>query len=650
MSCCGGADINNESAAATSSASSKYGEPKQFDPDFHGVHKSRSCTDVICCIIFVVFLLGMIVCSIFGYARGNPVKLVYPTDSFGNLCGQGQFTDKKFLFFFDILKCAQTGAAVISLGCPTPQVCVHSCPTDYWSFVQTEVMENAARAQLTAERDKMICKYNVDPQSASKSVYQYVKDEDCAAYYVKSTPVVNRCIPSIFLDITSWSANIVYEYKGSNYTVTDARSRRFLALFYDVKEFVELVYKDILNVWWLILVGTVVAAGLCMLWLVLLRWVAGPVVWLTIALVFGLLIFGSYYSYSEYYKLKKMNATSEFGLSPAFAMNFRYYLSLKKTWLAFGCLTATIIAILLLLFLFLVKRICIAIELIKEASRYIIPMQIFMLFMLLWVLNFIVALGQTTLAGAFSSYYWAWEKPKDIPLFPVLASLHRALRYHLGSLAFGSLIIAVVQLVRVVLEYLEYKLKDAENKVAKFLIRCLKCCFWCLEKFLKFLNKNAYIMIAIHGRNFCLSAKDAFMLIMRNIVRVTVLDKLTDFLLFLSKALVTGAVFTLAFLWFKGSITYFDGYIKRPELNYYLTPVIVMEDLEMNDGSAERPYYMSKGLMKVLGKKNVHMRDPEQHSSREMTSKVSPEETSGRPLPVPNVLKLRNEESMKTVM
>ena len=32
-------------------------------------------------------------------------------------------------------------------------------------------------------------------------------------------------------------------------------------------------------------------------------------------------------------------------------------------------------------------------------------------------------------------------------------------RYHCGSLAFGSLIIAIVQIIRAALEYLEYKLK-----------------------------------------------------------------------------------------------------------------------------------------------------------------------------------------------
>lgn len=29
-----------------------------------------------------------------------------------------------------------------------------------------------------------------------------------------------------------------------------------------------------------------------------------------------------------------------------------------------------------------------------------------------------------------------------------------------------------------------------------------------------------------------------------------------------------------------------------------------LEDLERNDGSRDRPYYMSKSLLKILGKKN----------------------------------------------
>lgn len=36
----------------------------------------------------------------------------------------------------------------------------------------------------------------------------------------------------------------------------------------------------------------------------------------------------------------------------------------------------------------------------------------------------------------------------------------------------------------------------ADNRLAKFVLSCLKCCFWCLEKFIKFLNRNAYIMVS----------------------------------------------------------------------------------------------------------------------------------------------------------
>lgn len=43
---------------------------------------------------------------------------------------------------------------------------------------------------------------------------------------------------------------------------------------------------------------------------------------------------------------------------------------------------------------------------------------------------------------------------------------------------------------------ISFSFSGAQNKFAKFLLRCLKCCFWCLEKCIKFLNRNAYIMVS----------------------------------------------------------------------------------------------------------------------------------------------------------
>ncbi|CAE8692261.1 unnamed protein product, partial [Polarella glacialis] len=58
-----------------------------------------------------------------------------------------------------------------------------------------------------------------------------------------------------------------------------------------------------------------------------------------------------------------------------------------------------------------------------------------------------------------------------------------------------------------------------KNRVLVMVLRVLQCVIWCFEKCVKFLNKNAYIQIALHGTNFCTSAKKAFFLILRNALR-----------------------------------------------------------------------------------------------------------------------------------
>jgi hypothetical protein len=123
--------------------------------------------------------------------------------------------------------------------------------------------------------------------------------------------------------------------------------------------------------------------------------------------------------------------------------------------------------------------------------------------------------------------------------FPVWRSFYRTMRYHLGSLAYGSLIIAIVQLIRAGLMYMQHQLKKSQNRVAMYILSCLQCCFACVEKVLKFLNKNAYIEIAVYGYDFCEASRTAFMLLLRNAVRILVVDRVADFMFFLGKVMVT---------------------------------------------------------------------------------------------------------------
>ena len=89
-------------------------------------------------------------------------------------------------------------------------------------------------------------------------------------------------------------------------------------------------------------------------------------------------------------------------------------------------------------------------------------MQIYNLFGFFWGLFFIEALDQMVLAGAFASWYWVLNK-KDVPKMPLMSSFYRTFRYHIGTLAFGSLIIAIIRMIRVLIEYIEEKLKEYQQ-------------------------------------------------------------------------------------------------------------------------------------------------------------------------------------------
>jgi len=53
---------------------------------------------------------------------------------------------------------------------------------------------------------------------------------------------------------------------------------------------------------------------------------------------------------------------------------------------------------------------------------------------------------------------------------------------------------------------------------------CARCYAAYFERFVQFLNRNAYIQIAISGKSFCLAAKDAFWLIYTNSGRFSIIE------------------------------------------------------------------------------------------------------------------------------
>ena len=100
-----------------------------------GPNKSRGCTDIICCIVYLGFIGFWFAIGAVAFQNGNPTQLLLPTDSSGNVCGDGLFADKPYLMYFDVTKCTSLDGLITSnLQCPTYQTCVETCPDSYWSY------------------------------------------------------------------------------------------------------------------------------------------------------------------------------------------------------------------------------------------------------------------------------------------------------------------------------------------------------------------------------------------------------------------------------------------------------------------------------------------------------------------------------------
>ncbi|XP_073822600.1 choline transporter-like 2 [Musca autumnalis] len=242
----------------------------------------------------------------------------------------------------------------------------------------------------------------------------------------------------------------------------------------------------------------------------------------------------------------------------------------------------------------------------------------FCVFTYLWVILFISAYGDMVLACAFSMWYWTFDK-KKLPTIPLLKAVGNVTLYHLGTIAFGSLILAIVCPIRRFTEMIEKHLKTFKNKHLETnnrLIQALLCCvngvICLLENVLRFLNRNSYITCAIHSASFFASSQKAFALVTQN--------KVSGFLLLLSKLLLTSST-CFATYWF------LTAYPTAFVFKYPLVPIIFVAlsgyimsevvfntygvavdtlffcflvDSNENDGSAEKPYYMSKNLHKML--------------------------------------------------
>ena len=173
---------------------------------------------------------------------------------------------------------------------------------------------------------------------------------------------------------------------------------------------------------------------------------------------------------------------------------------------------------------------------------------LFMFFMWLWTTAFIQAMGQ--ISQAHASLIWYFLPDRDtLPLTQVFRSLGEMARYHWGTAACGSLILAVLNFVRGILTYIKYKCGEKGGLLADLILKCMFCCLWCLEKFIQFINKHAYIQCAFEGKGFLSSAMRSFGLLSRNLGRVATVTVVSNITIAVGKLAITLIAMILGYLY-----------------------------------------------------------------------------------------------------
>ncbi|KAG7345808.1 plasma-membrane choline transporter family protein [Nitzschia inconspicua] len=170
----------------------------------------------------------------------------------------------------------------------------------------------------------------------------------------------------------------------------------------------------------------------------------------------------------------------------------------------------------------------------------------YMLFCFFWTAGFIGAFGNMIVSMAVSTWYFTIDR--QVSSCTVVNSILTTSRYHLGTCAYGSLLVAIVQLTRAIITRFQKRVAQLTNQnIARCLFCFCQCCLCCVEKCLKFINKNAYVQCAIFGTPFCESGRKAFFLILRNASTVGALGMVSGGVLWIGKVVISTLTTTIAY-------------------------------------------------------------------------------------------------------
>nr|XP_015840944.1 PREDICTED: choline transporter-like protein 1 isoform X2 [Tribolium castaneum] len=436
-----------------------------------------------------------------------------------------------------------------------------------------------------------------------------------------------------FLSYNIWNNDFICSKKNMSYFFvnTDSSNKTKIIsqylLNYDFEE------------WDKFLITTLITGALCTLIMILFRFVPGLIVWGVIILGVILLFVISYlFWFASVYNEYKPSYTypAIFFTVFTFVIIFILYALYKKIQLIkllYGETAKAIFGIPFVLCLpvitFLIQFALVALLVLSLSymftagvpvsygdDRYKFELNDAMVFTIIftcivaaWGLEFLAGCQYMITAGSVAHWFFKKKTSRCI----ILTSTINTLKFHLGTIVIGSVIVMIINIIKFLLKSIG-KLKYCCCGACTCCTptTCSPCCCDCqtVINIIKYLSKNAYIETAIRGKPFVASGKRAVTLLFKNAVSMIALNYVGDFILAITQFVLIAISTGIAYLFFmdKPYLTFISFVINIIIVfvlfSTFQTTVDTLficfcEDKLCSNG-VSKPYRMPKNLMKFV--------------------------------------------------
>ena len=144
------------------------------------------------------------------------------------------------------------------------------------------------------------------------------------------------------------------------------------------------------------------------------------------------------------------------------------------------------------------------------SSAKVIGLIVFITFAGYWISEFIKNAIHSTIAGVYGSWFFCAGKPGGMPKGATRGALKRTMTYSFGSISFGSLIVALINLVRQAVSVAQQQQAGEGNVAAACAFCILGCIISIIDWVVEFVNRYAFSHIALYGKPYIAAAKDTW--------------------------------------------------------------------------------------------------------------------------------------------